>query len=131
MKKIISYLIIFILISFTFSISILSISGIETNRFNNFISQKINQSNNNFNLKLKTIRFRFDLKQISLFLETKNPIINYRYVTIPVKNIKVYIDFFSLIKSKTKIRRIHQYASVNNESYTFRVCRMFVIFIKS
>ena len=107
MKKIISYLIIFVLISFTFSITILSISGIETNRFNNFISQKINQSNNNFNLKLKTIRFKFDLKQISLFLETKNPIINYRDVAIPVNNIKVYIDFFSLIKSKTKISKIN------------------------
>ena len=107
MKKIISYSIIFVLISLTFSITILSISGIETNRFNNFISQKINQSNNNFNLRLKTIRFKFDLKQISLFLETKKPIINYRDVAIPVNNIKVYIDFFSLIKSKTKISKIN------------------------
>ncbi len=41
-----------------------------------------------------------------MFLETQRPKITYRDLIIPVKNIKVYIDFLSLIKSKTKINKI-------------------------
>ena len=93
MKKIIislTLIIIFILTSLTM---LLSTIGIETNRFNNFISNKIIQNNNNIDLKLTTVNFKLDLKEIGLFLETKNPQINYRDVLIPAENIKVYIDF--------------------------------------
>ena len=58
------------------------------------------------NLQLDTIKFKIDIKEISLFLETKNPKINYRNTTIPSENIKVYIDFFSVIKSDTNIKKI-------------------------
>ncbi len=107
MKKIIvslTLIIIFILISLTV---LLSTVGIETNRFNNFLSNRIIQNNNNIDLKLITVNFKLDLKEISLFLETKNPQINYRDVLIPAENIKVYIDFLSLIKSKPKIKKIN------------------------
>ena len=107
MKKIIislTLIIIFILTSLTM---LLSTIGIETNRFNNFISNKIIQNNNNIDLKLTTVNFKLDLKEIGLFLETKNPQINYRDVLIPAENIKVYIDFLSLIKSEPKIKKIN------------------------
>jgi len=97
-------LIFFILILF---ILILSTIGIETNKFNNIISSKINQTNNNINLDLNTIKFKFDIKQISLFLETNNTQIDFRKTQIPVKNIKVFIDFLSLIKSEPKIKKIN------------------------
>jgi hypothetical protein len=107
MKKIIvslTLIIIFILISL---IMLLSTIGIETNKFNSFISNKIIQNNNNIDLKLTAVNFKLDLKEISLFLETKNPQINYRDVLIPAENIKVYIDFLSLIKSKPNIRKVN------------------------
>lgn len=107
MKKILSNLILLLLLSSISLIIILSTIGIETNKFNNLISKKINQTNNNINLKITTIKFKIDIKKISLFLETKNPQINYSDILIPVKNIKVYIDFVSLIKSQPKIRRIN------------------------
>ena len=107
MKKILSNLILLLLLSSISLIIILSTIGIETNKFNNLISKKINQINNNINLKITTIKFKIDIKKISLFLETKNPQINYSDILIPVKNIKVYIDFVSLIKSQPKIRRIN------------------------
>ena len=106
MKKIIYTLIIllfFILVSFTIIISTI---GVETDKFNNLIIKKINQINNNINLKLSTIKIKLDVKEISLFIETINPQINYRNTSVPAKNIKVYIDFFSLIKSDPKIKKI-------------------------
>ena len=39
-------------------------------------------------------------------METSNPQINYREAELPAKNIKVYIDFVSLVKSNLKIKKI-------------------------
>ena len=97
-------LIFFILISF---IVILSTLGIETNKFNNLISKKINLVNNSLKLELITVKFKLDIKEISLFLETNNPKIDYKKIYIPTKNIKAYIDFISLIKSDPKIKKIY------------------------
>ena len=107
MKKIISFLITLILLSLILLTITLSTIGIETNRINEIISKKINQTNNNINLKLTTIKFKLDVKEISLFLATSNPQINYRGTNIPAENIKVYINFFSIIKSDPKIKKIN------------------------
>ena len=107
MKKFFFNLILLIFFILILSITILATIGIETNRFNYLISKKINETNNNVNLKLNTVKFKIDTKEISLFLETNNPKINYREIIIPTKNIKVYIDFMSLIKSKPKIEKIN------------------------
>ena len=105
MKKIVTYFILFTIISITTLVVILSTAGIETNKFNKLIAEKISQAKN-INLSLKTIKFKINPKEFSLFLETRNPDINYRDLSIPVANIKVYIDFFSLFKSNPKIKKI-------------------------
>ena len=85
----------------------LTTTGIKTNKFNNFIEKKINQDSNKINIKLDTIKFKFDIEKISLFLEAKNPKINYRDTFIPAKNVKVYLDFFSLINLEPKIKKMN------------------------
>ena len=107
MKKITSFVISIILIFITFLTIILSTIGIETDKFNKLILKKINQANNNISLKINTIKFKLDIKEISLFLETSKPKINYRDTFIPAKNIRVYIDFISLLKSDAKIKKIN------------------------
>ena len=107
MKKIISNLILLIFFALGLSIIVLSTIGIETKKFNSFVSNKINQTNNNINLQLNKIKFKIDIKEISLFLETLEPKINYKTASVPAKNIKVYVDFISLIKSKPKIKKIN------------------------
>ncbi len=87
-------------------IILLSTSGFQTKHFNNFISQKINQNNKNVKLNFGEIKFKLDIKELSLFLETKNPNIFYRNILIPSKNLKVYVNFLSLIKSETKINKV-------------------------
>ena len=85
----------------------MSTVGIETNKFNNLIYNKINQSNNDIKLDLNKIKFKVDIKKIGLFLETKKPKVNYRETFLPVNSIKVYIDFLPLIKSDIKIKKIN------------------------
>ena len=107
MKKVIFNLILFIFFILISFIVILSTLGIETNKFNNLISKKINLVNNSLKLELITVKFKLDIKEISLFLETNNPKIDYKKISIPTKNIKAYIDFISLIKSDPKIKKIY------------------------
>ena len=106
MRKLFYFLITATLISLITIVSVLSILGIETKRFNSLISQKINDSNKNINLILKTVKFKLDINEISLFLETTDPQIEYRNVLIPANSIKVYMDFLSILKTDPKIKKV-------------------------
>ena len=105
MKRIVINLILFVIISFISLIVILSTIGIETNKFNRLIAEKISQEKN-INLELETIKFKINPKKLSLFLETQNPEIIYRNFLVPVTSIKVYVNFFSLFKSDLIIKKI-------------------------
>ena len=106
MKKIFLYLGLSTIFLIFLTLTILSTVGIETNKFNNLIYNKIYQSNNDIKLDLNKIKFKIDIKKIGLFLETKKPKVNYRETTLPVNSVKVYIDFLPLIKSDIKIKKI-------------------------
>ena len=105
MKKIFFNFIIGIFLLFLSLIVILSTFGIETNKFNNLITEKVSQSKD-IKLKLNEIKFKLDFKELSLFLETKNSKIIYNDVLLPAQNIKVYINFISLFKSNLKVKKI-------------------------
>ena len=90
-----------------FLIIILSTIGFETDKFNKFISDKAIESNKNISLKLEKIKFKFDIKDFNLFLETKGPELTYKNLKVPIENIKVYLDSISLIRSKSKIDKIN------------------------
>ena len=105
MKK---FLVSSILLTFITVISlliVLSTTGIETNKFNQLISNKAAKTKN-INLILNSIKFKIDPRKLKMFLETKNPEIVFRDVKLPAQNIKVYIDFLSLLKSDFKIKKI-------------------------
>lgn len=105
MKKIISYFILLIIIILISLITTLATIGIETDKFNDLISDKVTETKN-INLKLNKIKFKIDLKKFSLFLETQDPKIIYRDLSVPAQNVKVYVDFFSLIETDIKIKKI-------------------------
>ena len=104
MKKIISNLILSIIILIILLLVMLSTLGIKTNKFNDLISKKVSETRN-INLKLNSVKFKINPKEFNLFLETENPNILFKEVLIPAKNIKVYIDFISLLKSDPKIKK--------------------------
>ena len=107
MKKIFftsSIILIFLLVSLML---VLSTIGFETDRFNKFISDKITENNKDTSLKLEKIKFKFDIRDINLFLETNNPKLIYKDSKIPVDNVKAYLDFISLVESNPKIDKIN------------------------
>jgi len=107
MKKSLALFFIILTSSLIFFLIVLSTTGIKTKKFNTLISNKINQNNKDFQIKLSTINFKLDPENLKLFLATESPIINYRNNKIPTKNLRVYIDFLSLIKAEPKIERIN------------------------
>ena len=78
MKKILNFLIISILSIVVLLLAVLSTTGVETKKFNNLITKKIKTKNEDINLILNTIKFKLDIKEISLFLEAKNPSIKFK-----------------------------------------------------
>jgi hypothetical protein len=103
MKKLFFTVILILLLTLGYLIIVLSTKGYETNKFNEIISKQIIKNNQSISLKLEKIKFKIDVKDLSLFLETENPELYYQNINIPIKSIKVYLDFISLIKSKPKI----------------------------
>ena len=107
MKKIFYILCVIIVFILSILITVLSTRGLETKKFNDLISDKIIEKNEDILIELDRIKFKFDIKNFHLFLETKNPNLKYKDLTIPVENVKVYLDFVSLIKSKPKIDNVN------------------------
>ena len=105
-KKLISNLVLILLIFISSFFIILSTIGIETDKFNQLISKKIGQTKN-IELELKKIKFKLDVKELRLFLETLQPKIKYNSFSIPTLNVKVYVDFLSLVKANLKIKKIN------------------------
>ena len=104
MKRLALNLIYIIFLLLIILLTTLSTIGINTNKFNKLISDKISETKN-VDLELSVIQFKLDPKELSLFLETKEPRINYKNLSIPVQTIKVYIDFISLLKSKLIVKK--------------------------
>ncbi len=106
MKKL--FIIIFIA-TFSILISILivlSTIGFETNKFNKIISEKATENNKNVSLNLQKVKFKFDIKEFDLFIETKNPELTYKSLLIPISKVRAYLNFSSLIRSNTKIEKV-------------------------
>ena len=126
MKKIFFFIIFLFFLSIASFITILSTIGVETNKFNDLISKKLNESNDKVKIELSTIKFKFDIKEFSLFLETNNPLLNYRGVDIPSKSLKVYVNIASFTKSDANIEKINlkldqlDLKELKNLSYIFK-----------
>ena len=85
MKKIFFTFIFIILLIVTIFTAVLSTIGLETNKFNNIIIDRITENNLDTVVELETVKFKLDFKELSLFLETINPKIKYKRISIPLK----------------------------------------------
>ncbi len=125
MKKTIYTFFTLLILTCIILITILSTIGVETDKFNKLISEKILEKNKNSSLSLKKIKFKLDVKSFDLFLETNNPDLNYKNIYLPLEKIKVFVDFFSLLKSKPVIDKI------NLESKNIDINKLKEILIKT
>ena len=106
MKKIIlaffSFLV-FLLLGVTL---FLSTKGYETDRFNTFLSQEINQTQPDLEINFNKIKIKFDIKKVNLFLSTKNPNIDYKKINLPITELKIYINFFSIFSNEIEVEQV-------------------------
>ncbi len=106
MKSFIFKFIFLLLIVLTILIFFLSTKGYETDKFNKIILNQVEKNYENFDIKLKKIKIKIDTAKFQIFLSTKNPKVSYYKNNLPIKSAKIYIDFFSLIKSEFSIRKV-------------------------
>tara|TARA_B100001250_G_scaffold400724_1_gene411636 strand:+ start:612 stop:2825 length:2214 start_codon:yes stop_codon:yes gene_type:complete len=105
MRKTIFVLLSLIIIILSIATIFLSTKGYETNKFNDFISDEVKKADSNLDIQLNTIKIKIDIKKLDLFLSTTKPKIVYQSINLPISQLKIYVDFFSLIKSEVYIKR--------------------------
>ena len=98
-KNIIKYLLLFAGV-FVVLIIYLSLIGIETDRFNNQIKDKLTKNNNNLDVNLKKIKLTFDPLNFKFNAKTIGAKIIYKNKNIELESIKSQISINSLIKNK-------------------------------
>ena len=106
MKKIILFffsLLVFLLFGI---ILFLSTKGYETNKFNSFLSQEINQAEPDLDINFNKIKIKFDIKKINLFLSTKDPNIKYKKINLPITDLKIYINFVSIFSKEIEVEKV-------------------------
>ena len=106
MKKIILFffsLLVFLLFGI---ILFLSTKGYETNKFNSFLSQEINQAEPDLDINFNKIKIKFDIKNINLFLSTKDPNIKYKKINLPITDLKIYINFVSIFSKEIEVEKV-------------------------
>ena len=96
MRTVGSLISILIILIFT-SLVFLSYTGIETDKFNNVISEQIKKIDPDVESTLDKIKIKFDVKSLNFYLATTNPEIKYKSAYIPLKEIKVFIGLKSLL----------------------------------
>ena len=105
LKKLSQILLIIIFLIISFCIY-LSIYGINTDKLNGIINEKISQRDSDFDIKLDKIKIFLDLGSLKLEAKTKNPIILYKKNKIELKSISTVLPLLSLFTQDAKIENL-------------------------
>ena len=105
LRKFSQTILILVFILFSFCIY-LSVYGINTDKFNSIISQKISERDNDFDIKLNKIKIFLDLGKLKLEAKTKNPIIFYKKSKIELKSISTSLPLFSILNQEVKLENL-------------------------
>ena len=98
-KNLLKYIFIIISILF-FLITYLSIFGLETEKFNSQIKDKINQTDKDFEVELKKIRLTLNPLNFKINVKTIAPKVFYKKRIIELEYIETQIPIISLIKNQ-------------------------------
>ncbi len=104
--KIVSKTLLIIFFLFIIFISYLSIFGIETDRFNNQISNKFKNINKEIDVELKKIKLVLNPLRLKLNIKTVGSKLKSQNENIDLENIKIQISLKSLIEDKFSLESI-------------------------
>ena len=105
LKKLSQILLIIIFLIIAFCVY-LSIYGINTDKLNGIINEKISQRDSDFDIKLNKIKIFLDIGNFKLEAKTKNPIIFYKKNKIELQSISTVLPLLSLFTQNTKIENL-------------------------
>ena len=126
MKKFLLFLLLSLLIVFISTTIFLSTIGYETNKFNNFLEQKLSRNIPYLKIKLENIKVKLDLKKVTFFITTPNPDIKFYGSQIKFKKINAYINFKSLLINEPKIDSVY----IVSKNIDIKQAKDFVKYIK-
>ena len=107
MKKIFLSLIFFLFLIFIILVGYLVLFGYETDKFNNFLENKIKSSEANLTINIDKIKVKINVKNLNFFITTSEPNIEYRDNKIDIKRIDGYIKLRSLLSGNPQIDKIN------------------------
>ncbi len=96
-------IIIFLIISFFLY---LSVYGINTDKLNGIINEKISQRDSDFDIKLNKIKIFLDIGSFKLEAKTNNPIILYKKNKIELQSISTGLPLLSIFTQQAKIENL-------------------------
>jgi len=97
------FIIIFLIISFCVY---LSVYGINTDKLNGIINEKISQRDSNFDVKLNKIKIFLDIGNFKLKAKTKNPILFHKKNKIELQSISTGLPLLSIFTQEAKIENL-------------------------
>ena len=107
MFKIFNKSLIFLAILLIIIITYLSFFGISTSKLNNNIQDKINGNYPNVKVKFKDIKILLDLLNLSVSLETKDPVIFFKDKNLKINKIYTKVDIKSYIKREFALKNLY------------------------
>jgi len=123
-KKTIKYFLYF-LILVTIGVFYLSYYGINTERFNQVIKDKISETNNKIDIELNKVKIILNLSNFTIGIKTKNPNIIFENNTIKLETIGTDFSIGSFIKKEFAINNAKITTKENNLKDIIRIARIF------
>ena len=114
MRKIILITISAIFIILSISIFYLSIYGLKTDKFDNFIKNKVKEYNSSLNLKLDDVFIKLNITQGSVNINTKNTILIAENNYIKISDSNINLDIFKFIRKENSIISVNIESSENS-----------------
>ncbi len=105
LKKLSQILLIIIFLIISFCVY-LSVYGINTDKLNGIINEKISQRDSNFDIQLNKIKIFLDIRSFKLEAKTKNPIIFYKKNKIELQSIITALPLISIFTQEAKIENL-------------------------
>ena len=87
-------------------ITYLSIYGIKTDKFNNFINNKVKDFNSKLTLQTENVYIKLNLSERAININTKNANLIAEFNTIKISNVDINLNLIKFLKNESSIKNI-------------------------
>ena len=117
--------------SFAIVLFYLSVYGIKTNNFNNFINDKVKDYDSKISLKLNDVYLKLNLGERSIKINTNNTKVSIDKNFINLSNIDINLDLLKFLRNENSVKKIQIISEENTlknvtnflNSYKFNISR--------